>query len=127
MSLSNEERENLIRTSIKACQAKGIGLIYCTWGIEWSKKKTRWIPKSPACCALGCTILECQDRLPRNLDWRKWTIEKILDVKGEWVRNFQLGFDGYEKSVCDDGSLAYELGNKLRKEFGFAVACSEKK
>lgn len=126
MPLTNSDRLKIIRDSILACQAQGIGLCQSSWGIEWSKKKERWVAKAPACCALGCTILEYQDKLPRNLDWRQWTIEKILDVKGEWIRNFQLGFDGYEKSVYDDGSLAYELGSSFRKEFAFPLACSVK-
>jgi hypothetical protein len=123
--MDDSQRETIIRDAIKACQAKGIGLIQSTWGIEWNKKKERWVSKSPACCALACTILEYQDKLPRNLDWRQWTIDRILDVKGEWVRNFQLGFDGYEKSAYDDGSFAYELGCLFRKEFGFSLACSK--
>jgi len=121
---SNDERGTLIRKAIQSCQAKGIGLIYSSWGILWNKKKERWEPKAPACCALACAILEYQDKPGRKLDWRQWTIEKILDVNSEWVRNFQLGFDGYDKSVYDDGSLAYELGSSLRKEFGFPIACS---
>lgn len=122
--MDNTEREAIIRNAIKACQAQGIGLIHSTWGIEWSSKKKHWVPKAPACCALACTILEYQDKLSRNLDWRAWTIEKILEVNGEWVQNFQRGFDGYEKSFYDNGSGAYELGASLRKEFGFSISCS---
>lgn len=117
MSLSDGDREQIIRTAIHACQVKGIGLYHSGWGIYWNQSKKRWAPKHPACCALACVILEYQDKLPRKLDWRNWTLENILNVESEWVRNFQLGFDGYDKSAYDDGSFAYELGKLFRQEY----------
>lgn len=114
MAMNDGEREAIIRASIAACKIKGIKLAHSTWGIHWNDKKSRWLPKGN-CCALACVILEQQDN-QRRLDWRAWTIEKILDVDGQWIMNFQRGFDGYDKSMYDNGSLAYELGNMLREE-----------
>jgi hypothetical protein len=113
--MNDGEREAIIRASIAACNVKGIKLAHSTWGICWNKGKGRWLPKGN-CCALSCVILEQQDN-QKLLNWRAWTIEKILNVDGQWIQNFQRGFDGYEKSAYDNGSFAYELGSLMREEF----------
>jgi hypothetical protein len=116
MTLSAENRELLIRDSIRKAQKQNITLQASNWGIEWSKPKERWVPKKDqGCCALGCVILENQDKLSKH-NWRQWTVETILETNSEWVRNFQLGFDGFKKSEYDDGTFAYELGALLRDE-----------
>lgn len=117
MPLNDGDRETLIRAAIKSATDKNITLSIQSWGIEFSEKKERWVPKKEQrCCALGCVILECQDKL--NLksmrDWRSISIERILECDTEWVRSFQKGFDGYPRTDSDQDS--YDLGFMLKDE-----------
>src|SRR5271170_6972350 len=111
MPLTDGDRETIIRDAIKIASDKNIKLSIQAWGIEFSEKKERWIPKKDQkCCALGCVLLEYQNKL--NLrstrDWRSLSIETILECDTEWVRSFQRGFDGYNRTDTDQDS--YDLG-----------------
>jgi hypothetical protein len=115
--MNDGDREELIRTAIKSAVAKGITLSIQTWGVVWDGKNKTWAAKKDQkCCALGCVMLEFQDKLPRKVDWRNWTVETILECDTVWVRSFQKGFDRYEKSELDATTFAYDLGFLLSEE-----------
>ncbi len=111
------DREQLIRSAVKGATNKGIQLTAQTWGVVWSKKDKRWVPKSDQkCCALSCVILEYQDNLARRLiDWREYTLQTLLDCNANWIASFISGFDGH---AIGEGSygFSYELGLILRDE-----------
>ena len=115
-TINDGDREQIIRDAIKSAQAKGIALRLQGWGVVWHDKKG-WIPnKQNSCCALGCVLLEGQDKIQRKLNWRSWTIETILGCDADWIRSFQRGFDRYERVKSDDGMFAYDLGMLLSEE-----------
>jgi hypothetical protein len=113
------DREEIIRNAIKSATDKNIKLCIQSWGIEWSDKKERWLPKKDQkCCALGCVVLECQDKLTlKNIgDWRSLALENILQCGAEWIQMFQRGFDGYPRADIDQNAFPYDLGFMLRDE-----------
>jgi hypothetical protein len=116
MALDDGDREQIIRSAIKAATDKNIKLSIQTWGVFWSEKDGRWIPKKDQkCCALSCVILECQDKLPRKTDWREYTIRAILECNVQWIESFLRGFDGYPRCKYEY-EFAYELGLLLQEE-----------
>ena len=118
--MNDGDREQIIREAIITITAKGVKLGIQSWGIEFKKVKGKeqWIAKKDAnCCALACVLLAKQDVIPSHvIDWRSYSIEKILETDTNWVRSFQKGFDGYPKSEYDQEEFAYELGAMIREE-----------
>lgn len=109
--MNDGDRERIIRDAVQLAISKNIRIVRSSWGIEWSKSKERWVvKKDQRCCALGCVILELQNKVPLSnvRDWRSLTIETLLHCDTEWIRSFQRGFDKHSKLISDD--FAYELG-----------------
>lgn len=116
--MEDSDRETLIRDAIKSASDKNIKLTAGAWGIEWLDKKARWAPKKDQrCCALGCLVLECQDKFSNATarGWRSFLIETLLECDSNWIANFRRGFDGYERADENMNAFPYDIGFILRQ------------
>jgi hypothetical protein len=121
--LSDEEVEKLIREACNKSQEKGITITPGTWGLEWSKKEGwHFVDKKiKTCCPLSCIILESQEEDPKyNTDFRSWILEEKLQRSFQWLAYFWRGFDGcaLEEKVRPQDLLAYEMGGRIRNDYG---------
>lgn len=116
MIKTNEERAAVILEAVNAVKLKGINISSDGWGVGWHKSKDRYaISNAKSCCPLGAVLLEFQNSLPRNLDWREWSIETILSASSYWIKGFIAGFDNKIYDRIFDRE-AFLLGYKMRDD-----------
>lgn len=112
MSLTDKDRESIIRVSVDNVRAVGFEITIQSWGIKYSDKKHLWeIPKNTKCCPLACVVLNHQRKFKHIPEWKEYIAETVLETDSIWIDSFKRGFDGHSNKCCNDA--AFELGKLL--------------